>query len=155
MRTKPIPLETVLDINEPRMWSYIPGFRGYELSDDGYVRSTKNFNVYPYGMLLRPVSSKDGNTFILSNDDNKRIRISVNQLKELVKNDKFKRAGFPRSTVLNNASSRNQQAFIKREPKPRPSDEKFMPRFTIVHETEVISKGNPLYDLRTGGDYLG
>lgn len=155
MRSKPIPVETVLDINEARMWHYIPGFRGYELSDDGYVRSTKNFNVYPYGMLLRPVSSKGGNTFMLSNDDNKRVKISVEQLKELVKNDKFKHAGFPRATLLNNASSRNQQAFVKKEPKPKPSDKIFMPRFTIVHETEVINKGNPLYDLRTGGDYLG
>lgn len=157
MRNKPTALEDVLDISEPRKWYYIPGFRGYELSNDGYIRSTKNFNVYPYGMLLKPVSKKGNNTFVLSNDNNERVRISIDKIKELVKNDNFFRADYPRPTLINNISSRNQQAFIKRQPKPQPSNEVFMPRFTVIDEPEdtVVYKGNPLYDLRTGGDYLG
>ena len=42
------PVENCLNIYEPRYWFYIPGFNGYELSNDGFVRSMKHYRRYPY-----------------------------------------------------------------------------------------------------------
>ena len=48
-----------LDIyDQNRLWYFIPqpGFNGYEVSNDGYVRSIKYYMKYPYGILISLVS---------------------------------------------------------------------------------------------------
>lgn len=153
MKSKPIPLETVLDINDDRVWFYIENFNGYEVSNDGYIRSMKHFNEYPFGMLLRPASTSKtrGDKFILTNDNNERVGVYVNDLIELAKNDKYIRAGYPRRTCVSDPSSRNQKAFIKRQQVSKQPEKKFMPSFTILQDTEINDKGCPIYNLTDGG----
>ena len=58
-----IGVEDVLNIFDTnRVWYYIPGFNGYELSSDGYLRSMKHYRRYPYGILIQPVKRKPYNT---------------------------------------------------------------------------------------------
>lgn len=63
-----------MNIYDDRLWYYIPGFNGYEVSNDGYVRSMKHWRKYPYGILIKPKSINNGEAiFELSNDNNERI----------------------------------------------------------------------------------
>ena len=54
------PVEYVLNPYDDRLWYYIPGFNGYELSNDYYIRSMKHYRKYPFGILLEPVKKADG-----------------------------------------------------------------------------------------------
>ena len=101
------PIETVLNIYETRYWYSIPGFRGYEISNDHYIRSMKHFNKYPFGIMLTP-KKKDANNpvFELSDDFDKRISMSLNEIIELVRKSPVE-PGYPRGTIVTNRSSRN------------------------------------------------
>ena len=64
------------------MWYMIKGFNGYEINEQGVVRSMKMMNANP-GHLLK--QDKHG-YYTLSNDENKRVRISPQQLLDIVFN---------------------------------------------------------------------
>ena len=110
-------IENVLDIYDPnRWWYYIPGFNGYEVSNDGYVRSMKHYIKYPYGIMITPVKRKPyGDScdplFELSDDNNVRRRVRLSQLMNLAFTSKFAVQGYPRATIITDSSSRN--AFVK------------------------------------------
>lgn len=72
-----IPVEYFVNISDPTiMWFRIPGFPGYEISSNGFVRSFKQRKKYKYGNLIKCNKDK----FILSNDNNQRIELSAKEI---------------------------------------------------------------------------
>ena len=132
-----IALESVLDIYDTRrVWYYIPGFNGYELSNDGYIRSLKHYKRYPFGILIRAkLNPKDGNDpiFELSNNNNERINISRSQIFNLVKENKRQITGYPRLTVVTDYQSRNPRELVHKKYKEFDKTPR-APKFTIIDE---------------------
>ena len=64
------------------LWYMIEGFNGYEINEEGQVRSMKMMHKNP-GHLLKP--DKYG-YYSLSNNENKRVRISPQELLDIVFN---------------------------------------------------------------------
>lgn len=62
------------------MWYMIEGFNGYEINENGQVRSMKMMHADP-GHLLK--IDKKG-YYTLSNNENKRVRIHKDKLLEIV-----------------------------------------------------------------------
>lgn len=153
MKGKFIEVADVLGLGPERRWLYIPGYNGYEISTDGYLRSMKHYKKYPTGILIRPVSGTD--TFEISNDHNKRVRVNINELKQLAEANKFVIADYPRKTYVCDMAPRNNRAFIPNESKPK--DEAYItPKFTVIKETQqVVEKKCPVYDLLERGLYYG
>ncbi len=60
-------------------WYMIPGFNGYEINENLQIRSMKMFRANP-GHLLKKQNGK----YVLSNDHNKRVRITPEKAWELV-----------------------------------------------------------------------
>ena len=142
------PVECCLNIFEPRYWYYIPGFNGYEISNDGYVRSMKHYRRYPYGILIKPVSSKSKSEqettdplFILSDNNNERQRIRLSQIAFLAKNNPYSISSYPRLTIITDQLSRNRQIYItKNVIQTTPLDNTvYYPKFTIIQDgTETL-----------------
>lgn len=113
------PIEDVLNIfDDARLWYYIPGFNGYEVSNDGYLRSMKHYRKHPYGILVKPVNrdSYKGSCdplYEISDDNNKRQRIRMSQLVHLAATNQFAVRGYPRQTIITSSSGRNK--FVKNE----------------------------------------
>ena len=63
-----------------RQWICIEGYNGYEYSNDGLLRSMKNFKVNPMGKLIKKYKDKKGYYFILSNNSNERVKVYNNTL---------------------------------------------------------------------------
>lgn len=121
--TRPIPVESVFDLEtDSQLWYNVPGYNGYEISNLGYVRSMKNFRVYPYGMLLRPKGKdkKGNNCFELSDDFNRRKILSVEEIWNLAMNNPYKNNSYPRSTWTTDNQSRNPLLFSHTRTDPRP-----------------------------------
>ena len=139
---KPVPVESFLDIRDQnRWWFYIPGFNGYEISNDGYVRSMKHFKRYPFGMLIRPKARANENdpTFELTNNDNERVAVRLSQLSYLAKNNPYGVSGFPRLTCITDIAPRNQRAFIKKKITTPPVDNTARyPKFTITASPDDV-----------------
>ena len=147
-----IEVADVLGVNSERLWYYIEGFNGYEISNDGYVRSMKHYKKYPTGILIRP-KSNNGQIFELSNDYNQRINISISELRDIAMNNKFHHGGYPRKTWICDNAPRNIKAFMP--PPPQRIERKdIIPKFTIIKEetTNVIC---PIYDLLGRDIYYG
>ena len=146
------------DVN--RLWYYIPGFNGYEISNDGYVRSMKHWRRYPYGILLQPLknSNLSNPTFTLTNNDNDRVNVSRSTLIELAKKNLYVK-NYPRKTYETDMDSRNRIVMNPKK-KPKLDDTKvFTPTFgfvdTISPKKEVIV---PLHfyndkDIKNQGEY--
>lgn len=64
------------------MWYMIKGFNGYEINDEGIVRSMKMMYANP-GHILK--KDKHG-YYTLSNNENKRVRMLPQQLLDIVFN---------------------------------------------------------------------
>lgn len=117
-KSKYTPVESVLNIYDERWWYYIPGFNGYEVSNDGYVRSMKHYRIYPYGILIQkvkrePYGSYQDPVYELSDDNNKRHRIRLSQIIHLAMTNQFSVAGYPRATIITDSGSRNK--YVKNE----------------------------------------
>lgn len=114
MKVRFTPIEDVLNIfDESRYWLYIPGFNGYEVSNDGYVRSMKHFRKYPCGILIKavdrePYKSSTDPLYELSDDNNKRQRIRLSQIMHLAATNQYAVRGYPRATVVTSVSGRNK-----------------------------------------------
>ena len=75
-----IPIESVLDINDPRIvWADLgPHYKGYQISNTGIIRSMKFYKKHPFGTLV----SKDNryNTVTISNSLNQSERVNIENL---------------------------------------------------------------------------
>lgn len=108
MRKEQIPVESVININDPSyVWYPIKGFPGYEICENNYhvyIRSLKSSVAYPYGTLLR---WSIYNRFTLTNSNNQRVNIKAEDLMYL--EDKSQ----PRSTItVDRFKARNNRIFI-------------------------------------------
>jgi hypothetical protein len=170
-KTKFTPVESVLDINDDRLWYYIPSCNGYEVSNDNYIRSMKHYRSYPFGILISPKRDKKGNvlhpedpSYELSNNNNERITLRLSQILDLAKSNPYHITGYPRRTCICDTNPRNQKYFIQKKLQaPEPTNNiKRYPKFTIVPETEVdgiIERRLPNIicpmEYINGGEYLG
>ena len=101
-------VEDYIDINDTSIkWYDIPGYNGYQLSTNGYVRSLKHFKKYPFGILIKHRNGK----FTITNSNNEKSTISYNEIKDLVMNDKYT-LSFPKDTTTTTFDSRNKSCFI-------------------------------------------
>ena len=70
------PTETVVNIYDPNiLWYKINDFPGYEISNNGYLRSFKSSKKYPYGIILEYYHS-NGNYYSLTCSNNNRYELS-------------------------------------------------------------------------------
>ena len=113
-------VEEVMDIHDSsRYWMYIPGFNGYEISNDYYVRSIKHWKKYPFGILLQPRKNKSDTepVYSMSNDNNERVSLPLSEIYRLAMSVANCTPGYPRRTIETNKGSRNQKCTIKRPTK--------------------------------------
>lgn len=106
------PIDIVINIFDPNiLWFDIPGYRGYEVSTLGHIRSMKHFKKYPYGILIKPTSIADPKDPIyeLSDNNNNRVRIHYSEIAKLANSNR----NYPRSTMSTDYMSRNK--FVKNE----------------------------------------
>lgn len=107
-------VESVLNIyDNNRVWYYIPGFNGYEVSNDCYIRSMKHYLKYPYGILISPVTREPYGSscdplFEISDDNNIRRRIRLSQIIHLAQTSNYHACGYPRATIITDPTSRNK-----------------------------------------------
>ncbi len=141
----------VLPLQDDRRWYYIPGFNGYEISNDGYVRSMKHWKKYPTGLLIQ--SKKD--VFELSNDNCERVRISRDEIMKLAMEhaEEYTKRSYPRPTYVCDYTSRNKRCFRPPKEKPRESDHYITPKFTVIHDE--VKYDCPIYDLLGRNIYYG
>lgn len=121
------PVESVLDPNDPnRLWYYIDGFNGYEISNDGYLRSMKHYRRYPFGILLVPKKNNMAEidpTFELSDNHNVRQVMHRSELMQIAMNPTRAVAGYPRRTCITDRFSRNEKINTKPKKPKRNLDE--------------------------------
>ena len=127
-------VEDELNIYDDRFWYYIPSFNGYEISNDGYVRSMKHYKKYPFGLLIQPKKDRNGNIinpedpiYELSTNYNERVSVNRSYLKHLADTNEYHITGYPRRTCIVDIAPRNQSCFIKKEGR-------FLPKFNIIRE---------------------
>lgn len=95
-------------------WFMIEGFNGYELNENGEVRSMKMMHANP-GHLLK--QDKNGD-YTLSNNENKRVKISPEELLHIVFH-----SGHPLRPRPDNAiymGGRNKRFYFDEGIKPKP-----------------------------------
>lgn len=157
MNSKFILVEDILSIYDDRFWYYIPGFNGYEVSNDGFIRSMKHYKKYPFGILIQPRKHKNGTIkypedpiYELSNNDNERVCLKLSQIMNLALNNIYQITGYPRRTCVTDISPRNQRIFVKKNLQNQSQFDKtlFFPKFNIIKDEsdkicpiEFIDKG--------------
>lgn len=119
--------------DDNRRWICINGYNGYEYSNDGLLRSMKNFKVNPMGKLIKKYKNKKGYYYILSDDNNNRKKVYEQEILDIIRSDKIPRI---RRTYQTDIDARNR-IFTK----PRTSKQKIelnknvgIPKFTVVDE---------------------
>lgn len=94
------------------VWYMIPGFNGYEINEERQIRSFKFHNVNVYGQYIKiHTDRKDKKYVYLSDNNNKRCKMYVEDLWDLVKNNKNK---YVRSGTDRYLGGRNK--IINKEP---------------------------------------
>lgn len=126
-----IPIEQAINpTDDTLLWYHLEGYNGYELSSNGMIRSMKHYKKYPCGILIRPISKK-GNVYELSNNNNERVRLTIEEIKDIAEKGKDKRGDYPRTTLIVNRSPRNQ--FTEKLQKDLQLDNIVKPTFRVVN----------------------
>ena len=143
MKNNFILVENVLNVwDDNRLWFYIPGFNGYEVSNDGFLRSMKHYKRYHFGILIQPKKNRKGQIinpedpmYELSNNDNERVNLRLSQIQYLARTNNRQITGYPRKTYISDSNPRNSRIFIKKD--INHNKELFFPKFNIIHENEL------------------
>ena len=160
MKSKLTLVEDVLNLSDDRYWFYIPGYNGYEVSNDKYIRSMKHYKKYPFGILIQPKKDKKGQIihpndpiYELSNNQNERVSIHLSEIIHLSKTNEYHITGYPRRTCITDISPRNQRYFIKNKSKQSQADKIniIFPKFTIIPEQKYSDIICPVESIN-GGD---
>lgn len=128
------PVEQVFNPNtDTQLWYYIPGFNGYEISDQHIVRSMKHYRQYPFGILLGGKSIIENSQIVdilytLSNNQNQRVKVSGEELWRLAMDNPDKPSSYPRRTFQTDISSRNN--FTHKETNNQ-GEKLITPKFTM------------------------
>ena len=91
------------------LWYMIEGFNGYEINEEGIVRSMKMMNAKP-GHCLKLYTDGVEPYYVLSNNCNKRVKITQRELLDIVFN-----SGLPLKPRNENAvymGSRNKRFYF-------------------------------------------
>ena len=118
---------------DQQIWFDIPGFNGYQVSNDYFIRSFKYRNRYPYGILVSPkispiknvynpfhygvcVGDRDKVIYELSDNDNMRIEISIQEIieKSMKIGSRTYRTCY--SIPFTEKPPRNKRMFINQDP---------------------------------------
>ncbi len=131
-----------------RYWQCIKGYNGYEYSNDGLLRSMKNYKKYPYGKLLVKYKESNGKFyFFLSNNSNERVKVYEEDIIKIIKSDKNP---IYRENYQTDISSRNTVLVKPRKKKnTAPLKQNIgIPKFSVVDEDnnsfKSTGKINPL-----------
>lgn len=161
MKNKFTLVEDVLGVYSDRVWYYIPHYNGYEISNDGYIRSMKHYRKYPFGLLIEPKKNRKGEIlqpirYELSNDNNEREVLTLDEIKNLAYNNpRFNTMGYPRKTFSTDISSRNQRYFVrKKQDNVQPNKRLIYPKFTVIKEDSNPNIICPIESIN-GGIYYG
>lgn len=155
-----IPIDYIVDIyDNRRQWAAIPGFFGYQISNDYLIRSYKYKSKYPFGILVVPKrkSKKDPMNAIyeISDNDNMRIEISLADILNLVNSQQAQLFNTTWTLPILD-SARNKRMWINQDPeltaqkkglvkKSSPLNKKEttrMARFTVTDNPEPLIKGD-------------
>lgn len=69
-------------------WYRIPGYNGYEYNfENKIVRSLKNYKQNPIGKLIKKQTDKKGNYYEMSNMQNKRVKVYISEIEQLINDD--------------------------------------------------------------------
>lgn len=130
------PVEAVLNPYEPRKWYWLKDFNGYEISEDGYLRSMKHHRKYPYGIMITPKIKGEDPTFELSNNQNERVTVKRSELMKMAFENHIGVSGYPRSTMMTDHWSRNDYHAAhmtrKQKSKQQLDDTPKYAKFTII-----------------------
>ncbi len=144
-------VEEVLNINDNRLWYRIDNYNGYEISNDGYLRSMKMHKDSPFGILIKPKNKKK-NIYELSDDNNRRVQLTIDEIK-IIASKSVQHSGYPRKTYQGDQCSRNDRHFIQKPPEIIRVESYSMPKFTVMKD-EIPNNGCPIYNLTDGrSDY--
>ena len=125
--------------NDNRIWQCIKGYNGYEYSNDGLLRSMKNFNVNPMGKLLKRYHDKKGYYYMLSDNNNDRKKVYETEIMYIVQTDQNP---ILRRTYETDIGSRNRLVY---RPKQKINLNNIVhPRFTIVDDGKINTKRKAL-----------
>ena len=126
-----------------RQWICIEGYNGYEYSNDGLLRSMKNFKVNPMGKLIKKYKDKKGYYFILSNNSNEREKVYEQEIINIIRSDKNPSI---RKTYETNIGSRNRILSKPKHPKKKINLNGYVgiPKFTVIDE-EKPKKEKAIY----------
>ena len=126
-----------------RQWICINGYNGYEYSNDGLLRSMKNFKVNPTGKLIKKYKDKKGYYYMLSNNSNEREKVYESTILNIIAKDKNPRY---RATYLTDIDSRNRILSKPKKRKKKINLDNYLgiPKFTVVGEPVKKSK-NAIY----------
>ena len=108
------------------IWYMIKGFNGYEINEQGIVRSMKMMHANPGG-LLKQYKDKKGLYYILSNNENKRVKIYVQDLINIVFNSGNKLVARPENSIY--LGGRNKRFYFDSGINPE-SDKQFRMDFS-------------------------
>ena len=127
--------------DDNRRWICINGYNGYEYSNDGLLRSMKNFKVNPMGKLLKKYKKKKGYYYILSDDNNNRKKVYEQEILDIIRSDKVPRI---RRTYETDIDARNR-IFTK----PRTSRQKInLDKYIGIPKFSIIDKPNKKKAIR-------
>ena len=117
MARKLCAVQDVLNIMDTsRLWYslYPAGFNGYEISNDGYLRSMKLRKKYPYGILITPLKDRNKNVihpedpiFELTDNNNIRKRAHFSDLYNAAMHPVKQMSGYPKYTYIGDGNPRN------------------------------------------------
>lgn len=119
-------------MNRDQLWYCLKDYNGYEYSNDGYLRSMKNYLKNPQGKLIKKYKSKQGPYFMLVNNHNERVKVYESDIKQMVKNKQYDAV---RRTNETNISSRNILEPTKRQ---KQNNVYVTPTFTIIKEKKNV-----------------
>ena len=102
------------------IWYMIEGFNGYEINEEGVVRSMKMMNANPGHVLKLDKNGK----YTLSNNQNKRVRITPQELLDIVFNSGNELKPRPENAVY--LGSRNKRFYFDSLHKDENGEEKLV-----------------------------
>lgn len=105
-------VDKVFNLNDDKIWYDIPGFPKYQYCDQGYIRSFKCRNRYPFGVVLSFKHTSNGDMYSLTDRNNFVKSISFATIKSIVDQNKSMLHPYHTYEVPQDKLSRNIHCFL-------------------------------------------